>query len=116
VPRRLRTIIRVSDLEATIRFFALIGLKVVQRMENERGRYTLIFLAVDKNIGAPGGISAAEIELIYSWKPQEYRGEQNFGRLGHRAKNIYETCRRRVAAVVLREPRLPDAGDPAEWQ
>jgi lactoylglutathione lyase len=95
--------IRVTELEATIRFYALIDLKVVQCMESERGRYTLIFLAADKDIGAQGEISAAEIELIYNWNPQEYRGDRNLGRLGYR-----------VVAVVLPELRLLGAGDPAE--
>ena len=103
--RRLRTIIRVTDPEATIRFFELIGLKVVQRMESEKGRYTLIFLAADKDIGAPGRISPAEIELTYNWGPQRYHGEWNLGRLAYRMKNIYETCRRLAAAgVAINQP------------
>jgi catechol 2,3-dioxygenase-like lactoylglutathione lyase family enzyme len=106
---RLRTIIRVTDLEATIRFFALMGLTVVQGMESEEGRYPLIFLAPEKHIGAPGEISA-EIELIYKWGPQEHRGEQHLGRLADRVRNVYGTCRRRVAAALLPEPLSVDAG------
>jgi len=76
-------------------------------MENEKGRYTLIFLAADEDVGAPGEIAPAEVELTYNWDPQEYRGGRNFGHLAYRVKNIYETCQRLMAAGVTinRPPR-----------
>jgi lactoylglutathione lyase len=103
----LHTMIRVTDPEATIRFFELIGLREVRRMENKEGRYTLIFLAADEDIGAPGEIAPAEVELTYNWDPQEYSGGRNFGHLAYRVKDIYETCRRLMAAGVTinRPPR-----------
>src|ERR1700684_3186056 len=94
----LHTMIRVTDLEATIRFFELIGLKEVRRMENDKGRYTLIFLAADEDGGVRGETARAEVELLNNWAPQDYRGGRNSGHLAYRVPNIYETCQRLMAA------------------
>ncbi len=64
--RYLHTMIRVSDLDASIRFFDLLGLKEVRRIDNERGRFSLIFLA------APGDEGRAEVELTHNWDPEIY--------------------------------------------
>ena len=99
--RYLHTMIRVTDPDATVRFFNLIGLEEVRRFSNEQGRFTLIFLA------APGQAGVAEVELTYNWDPQEYTGGRNFGHLAYRVDNIYETCQRLVEAGVTinRPPR-----------
>jgi lactoylglutathione lyase len=72
--RYLHTMIRVSDPDATIAFFGLIGLKETRRFASEQGRFTLIFLA-------PPGQEDAEIELTHNWDPAEYSGGRNFGHL-----------------------------------
>lgn len=97
----LHTMIRVSDPEETIRFLELIGLKEVRRMENETGRYTLIFLA------APGDEGRAEVELTYNWDEKGYEGGRNFGHLAYRVDDIYETCQRIMDAgyTINRPPR-----------
>jgi lactoylglutathione lyase len=97
----LHTMIRVTDPEATIRLFALIGVREVRRFDNEAGRFTLIFLA------APGQEGIAEVELTYNWDPQDYSGGRNFGHLAYRVDDIYETCRKLVEAGVTinRPPR-----------
>jgi lactoylglutathione lyase len=99
--------IRVTDPEATIAFFALLGLKEVRRMENEQGRFTLIFLATPEDMNAPGERANAEVELTYNWDPQEYGGGRNFGHLAYRVENIYETCQRLQDGghIVHRPPR-----------
>ena len=95
----LHTMIRVSDPAATIRFFELIGLKEVRRMDSEAGRYTLIFLA------APGQEGVAEVELTHNWDPEDYTGGRNFGHLAYRVDNIYETCQRLMdAGVTINRP------------
>lgn len=96
----LHTMIRVSDPEATIRFFELMGLREVRRMENEKGRFTLIFLA------APGD-EAAQVELTHNWDEKGYGEGRNFGHLAYRVDDIYETCRRLMEAGVTinRPPR-----------
>lgn len=103
----LHSMIRVTDPEATIAFFELIGLVQTRRIDNSEGRFTLIFLA------APGQEGVAEVELTYNWPPEnggtpeEYRGGRNFGHLAYRVADIYETCDRLQAAghVIHRPPR-----------
>lgn len=94
----LHTMIRVSDPAKTIAFFELLGLKEVRRMENEKGRFTLIFLS------APGDESA-EVELTHNWDPEEYGEGRNFGHLAYRVDNIYDTCKRLMdAGVTINRP------------
>jgi lactoylglutathione lyase len=94
----LHTMIRVTDPDATIRFFNLLGLKEVNRMESEKGRFTLIFMA------APGDENA-QVELTHNWDPEEYAGGRNFGHLAYRVDNIYETCQRLMdAGVTINRP------------
>ena len=99
--RYLHTMIRVSDPEATVRFFKLLGLEERRRMDTEAGRFTLIFLA------APGQEGVAEIELTHNWDEEGYSGGRNFGHLAFRVDDIYDTCRRLMEAGVTinRPPR-----------
>ncbi len=103
----LHTMIRVTDPDATIAFLELVGLKEVRRMESEKGRFTLIFLAAPEDMAAPGERAHAEVELTYNWDPETYSGGRNFGHLAYRVDNIYETCRRIMDAghVINRPPR-----------
>ena len=96
----LHTMIRVSDPAATLRFFAVLGLKEVRRMDNEAGRYTLIFLA------APGD-ETAQVELTHNWDEAGYGEGRNFGHLAYRVDDIYESCRRLMDAgyTINRPPR-----------
>ena len=94
----LHTMIRVSDPEATIRFFELLGLRETARYDNEAGRFTLIFLA------APGD-EDAQVELTHNWDEQGYDGGRNFGHLAYRVENIYEVCQRLMdAGVTINRP------------
>ena len=103
----LHTMIRVTDPEATVAFFKLIGVEETCRFDNEAGRFTLIFLA------APGQEGVAEVELTYNWPPQDgsdpetYSGGRNFGHLAYRVENIYETCQAIMDAghTINRPPR-----------
>lgn len=95
----LHSMIRVSDPEATIAFFNLIGLEEVRRFDNEAGKFTLIFLA------APGQAGLAEVELTYNWGEEGYDGGRNFGHLAYRVDDIYETCQRLMdAGVTINRP------------
>jgi lactoylglutathione lyase len=103
--RYLHTMIRVADPRATIAFFELLGLKEVRRMENEKGRYTLIFLAADEDMAGPGERAQAEVELTHNWDPETYSGGRNFGHLAYRVDNIYATCQRLMdAGVTINRP------------
>lgn len=103
----LHTMIRVTDPEATIRFFELIGLEEVDRHESPQGRFTLIFLA------APGQADKAQVELTYNWPPEDgsapeaYTGGRNFGHLAFQVDDIYATCQRLQDAghIIHRPPR-----------
>ncbi|HEX8446866.1 MAG TPA: VOC family protein [Sphingomonas sp.] len=96
--RYLHTMIRVSDPDATIRFFNLLGLTEVRRMENEKGRFTLIFLA------APGQ-EDVQVELTHNWDPEEYAGGRNFGHLAYQVDDIYATCQTLMdAGVTINRP------------
>jgi lactoylglutathione lyase len=103
----LHTMIRVTDPDATIRFFELLGLKEVRRLDNERGRFTLIFLATPDAIRQPGERADAEVELTHNWDPESYTGGRNFGHLAYQVDDIYETCQRLMEAGVTinRPPR-----------
>jgi lactoylglutathione lyase len=96
----LHTMIRVSDPEATIRFFELLGLRELRRMNNEQGRFSLIFLA------APGD-EDAQIELTHNWDESGYGEGRNFGHLAYRVENIYATCQRLMDSgyTINRPPR-----------
>ena len=103
--RYLHSMIRVSDPDATVAFFKMLGLQEVRRKESEQGRFTLIFMA------APGQEGVAELELTYNWppedgrEPEEYDGGRNFGHLAYRVENIYETCQRLMdAGVTINRP------------
>lgn len=108
----LHAMLRVSDPEATIRFFNLLGLEERRRMDNDSGRYTLIFL------GVPGD-NGGEVELTYNWGESGYAGGRNFGHLAYEVDDIYESCRRLMdAGVTINRPprdgrmafvRSPDA-------
>lgn len=107
----LHTMIRVADPDATVRFFELMGLKEVRRMESEKGRFTLIFLAAPEDVEADGERARAEVELTHNWPPEdgsapeEYAGGRNFGHLAYRVDNIYETCQRLMdAGVTINRP------------
>ena len=94
----LHTMIRVTDPDATIRFFNLLGLEEVRRMDSEQGKFTLIFMA------APGD-EDAQVELTHNWEPEEYDGGRNFGHLAYRVDNVYDTCQRLMdAGVTINRP------------
>lgn len=96
--RFLHTMIRVTDPEATVRFFTLLGLEERRRMTNEAGRFTLIFLGVP---GDEGG----EVELTHNWDPENYDGGRNFGHLAYEVDDVYATCQRLMdAGVTINRP------------
>jgi lactoylglutathione lyase len=111
--RYLHTMIRVTDPDATIAFFELLGLKQVRRMDSEAGRFSLIFLAADEDSKGEGKRADAEVELTYNWPaedgsaPEVYTGGRNFGHLAYRVDNIYETCQRLLdgGVTINRPPR-----------
>lgn len=99
--RYLHTMVRVTDPEASLRFYCdLLGLREVRRSESDQGRFTLIFLA-------PPGQEDAQVELTHNWDPEEYSGGRNFGHLAYEVEDIYALCERLQAGGVTinRPPR-----------
>lgn len=96
----LHTMIRVSDPDATVRFFKLIGLEEVRRIDVAAGRFTLIFLAAS-------GDHDAQIELTHNWDESGYGEGRNFGHVAYAVENIYETCQRLMdgGVTINRPPR-----------
>ncbi len=97
----LHTMVRVTDLDASLAFYCeALGLREVRRMENQQGRFTLVYLA------APGD-DDAQVELTYNWDPETYTGGRNFGHIAYAVDDIYATCERLQAhgVTILRPPR-----------
>jgi lactoylglutathione lyase len=98
----LHTMIRISNIEKSLNFFCNgLGLKETRRKENEKGRFTLIFLAAPND-------EKAEIELTYNWDGDDLgSGSRNFGHLAYRVENIYDTCQRLkdMGITISRPPR-----------
>ena len=106
--RYLHTMIRVTDLDGSLSFFKdVMGLVETRRIVNEKGRYTLVFLAASEDEAAGRDHKAPLVELTYNWDPEEYGGGRNFGHLAYAVANIYATCERLAAngVTILRPPR-----------
>ena len=101
----LHTMIRVTDLKATIAFFELMGFIETRRVENEKGRFTLVFLAASEDAERARKQQAPLIELTYNWDPEVYAGGRNFGHLAYRVDDIYATCKKLMdAGVTINRP------------
>ena len=114
--RYLHTMVRVTDLDASLRFYCDgLGLTEVHRMESEKGRFTLVFLATPEDAEAAGGWNGEGgmpaglpcIELTYNWDPENYDGGRNFGHLAYKVDDIYAACERLQAlgVTINRPPR-----------
>ena len=104
----LHTMVRISDLDESLDFYCnKLGLIEFSRKDNEKGRFTLIFLCApeDKNLAEES--KKPLIELTYNWDKEEYTGGRNFGHLAFKVDNIYETCQKLQSngVVINRPPR-----------
>jgi lactoylglutathione lyase len=97
----LHTMVRVSDLDASLKFYCdALGLRELRRSEHEAGRFTLVFLA------APGD-DEAQVELTYNWDEKGYAGGRNFGHLAYAVEDIYAACQKLAdhGVTINRPPR-----------
>ena len=97
----LHTMVRVTDIDESLDFYVnKLGLKELRRIDNEGGRYTLVFLAAE-------GDEQAQVELTHNWDPEEYTGGRNFGHLAYRVDDIYALCQRLAdgGVTINRPPR-----------
>lgn len=115
----LHTMIRVGDLDGALAFFSLLGLSEIRRVDNEKGRFTLVYLAAPDDILRARETGAPMIELTCNWDERSYAGGRNFGHLAFAVDDIYAICERlKAAGVTINRPprdghmafvRTPDA-------
>lgn len=104
----LHTMVRVGDLDKALDFYCgKMGLVEVRRIENEKGRFTLVFLAAPGDVERARDSRAPLLELTYNWDEHEYQGGRNFGHLAYRVDDIYATCQALMdkGVVINRPPR-----------
>jgi lactoylglutathione lyase len=104
--RYLHTMIRVTDLDASLDFFVnKMGMIETRRHVDEKGRFTLVFLAASDDEAAARAEKAPLVELTYNWDPEEYGGGRNFGHLAYEVDDIYAYCARlRDAGILINRP------------
>ena len=104
--RYLHTMVRVKDLDAALGFYCdKLGLTEVRRMESEKGRFTLVFLAAPGDAEAAKTNDAPVVELTYNWDPEDYDGGRNFGHLAYQVDDIYALCQRlQDGGVTINRP------------
>ena len=106
--RYLHTMVRVHDLDESLDFYCnKLGLEEVRRMDSEKGRFTLVFLAAPADAETATETQAPLVELTYNWDTEDYTGGRNFGHLAYRVDNIYELCQRLMdsGVTINRPPR-----------
>lgn len=106
--RYLHTMIRASDLDATLDFFcSKLGLVEVNRYESDKGRFTLVFLAAPNDVEGADETKSPLLEITYNWDSQTYDEGRNFGHLAYRVDNIYAVCQRLMdgGVTINRPPR-----------
>lgn len=104
----LHTMVRVSDLDQSLAFYCnQLGLSEVHRMESEKGRFTLVYLAAPDDVEAARAGQSPLLELTWNWDPEAYDGGRNFGHLAYRVEDIYDLCQRLMDAgiTINRPPR-----------
>jgi lactoylglutathione lyase len=104
--RYLHTMVRVTDLDAALRFYcALLGLKEMRRIDNDKGRFTLVFLAAPGDADHASAAQAPMVELTHNWDTEDYKGGRNFGHLAYQVDDIYALCTRlRDGGVTINRP------------
>jgi lactoylglutathione lyase len=98
--------VRVRDLDQSLNFYCnIFGLEEIRRIENEKGRFTLVFLAARDDVTVAKDAKAPCLELTYNWDTEDYQGGRNFGHLAYEVDNIYETCQKlHDAGVTINRP------------
>lgn len=104
----LHTMLRVSDLDESLEFFTKkLGLVETKRTENEKGRFTLVFLSAPGDLERAKELKSPLVELTYNWDKEDYKGGRNFGHLAYRVDDIYQVCEglMQKGVTINRPPR-----------
>lgn len=104
--RYLHTMVRIKNVDASLEFYCNhLGLEEIRRVDNEAGRFTLIFLAAPGDRENAIANKAPMVELTFNWDPEDYGAGRNFGHLAYAVDNIYDTCRKLMdAGVTINRP------------
>ncbi len=104
--RYLHTMVRITDVDESLKFYCdVLGMREMRRVDNEKGRFTLIFLAAPEDRRRAAEDMAPMLELTYNWDPATYPSGRNFGHLAYEVDDIYATCQRIVdAGVTINRP------------
>ncbi len=105
--RYLHTMVRVSNLEDSLKFFAMLGMSEVRRRDSEKGRFTNVHLAARDDVDVAKSVHAPTLELTYNWDAEAYTGGRNFGHLAFEVADIYKMCRTLMdnGITINRPPR-----------
>ncbi len=106
--RYLHTMVRVTDLDASLDFYCKkLGFVETRRIQNDKGRFTLVFLAANDDLNAAKTQAAPVMELTYNWDPEVYTGGRNFGHFAYEVDDIYNYCRKLMdqGITINRPPR-----------
>ena len=106
--RYLHTMVRVQDLEASMHFYCQqLGLQESHRIDDEAGRYTLVYLSAPADAEQAKEAQAPLLELTYNWDTEAYAGGRNFGHLAFEVDDIYQTCQQlmKSGVTINRPPR-----------
>lgn len=104
----LHTMVRISDLNASLDFYCnKLGMVEIRRTDSEKGRFTLVFLAASGDEHSARESKSPLLELTYNWDPEEYTGGRNFGHLAYRVDDIYALCQQLLdqGVTINRPPR-----------
>jgi len=106
--RFLHAMVRVRDLEQALDFWCgKLGLVEIRRVDNDKGRFTLVFLAAPDDAERSRETASPQVELTYNWDTEDYTGGRNFGHLAYQVDDIYAACQRLMdgGVVINRPPR-----------
>ena len=106
--RYLHTMVRVRDLDSSLCFYCdFLGLQEIRRIENQNGRFTLVFLAAPDDAAQARAEQAPLVELTYNWDLEQYGSGRNFGHLAYHVDDIYAACEKLMkgGVIINRPPR-----------
>lgn len=106
--RYLHTMVRVTDLDQSLAFYRdALGMKVTRRVDSEKGRFTLVYLAGADDEANAKSVKSPELELTFNWDPEVYTGGRSFGHMAFEVDDLYATCAKlqSLGVTINRPPR-----------
>lgn len=106
IMKYLHTMVRVEDLDASLHFYCtVLGMTEVARYDSDEGRFSLVYLAAEKDVDSANEHRSPTLELTYNWDPESYSGGRNFGHLAYEVEDIYALCAKiQDAGITINRP------------